>query len=66
MIRYYLILILGISMFLPVSYITIKSAGKDPIEYCAMIYIPAYILGILLFNYIENGHCFDFRDKNKE
>lgn len=52
-------------MFLPLSYIILKSAGKDPIEYCAMIFIPAYILGILLFNYIENGHGLDFRDKSK-
>jgi hypothetical protein len=66
MIKYYLILILGISMFLPVSYIAFKSAGKNPIEYCGMIFIPSYILGILLFNYIENGNCFNFRDKNKE
>jgi hypothetical protein len=66
MFKSYLKFILGTLLISPAAYFQFEAAGVNGIEACILMYIPAWVIGILLFNYLENGNGLDFKDKSKQ
>jgi hypothetical protein len=66
MIKQYLKFIVITGLLAPALYFFFKAEGKDPLVHCLAIFLPAWLLGILLLNYLQNGHGLDFRDKSEE
>jgi hypothetical protein len=65
MFKSYLKFILITLLISPAAYFQFEVAGVNGIEACVLMYIPLWVIGILVFNFIENGHGFDFKDKTK-
>ena len=65
MLKFYLKIIAGTLLVSPLVYAFFDLSGFKPLPSTLCLYIPLWILGILMFNYLENGNPFDFNDKNK-